>query len=412
MYPLLDKLSVIECASFIAAPSCSLHLQQMGAEVIRIDPIGGGPDFHRWPCVGGSSSGASLYWEGLNKGKLSVAVDFGSPEGRELVSQLICAPGVDNGIFVTNFPVEGFLSHERLSAVRPDIITTRVMGWPDGTSAVDYTVNSVIGVPLMTGPDDGLAPVNHVLPAWDLLTGAYAAFATLAAERQRRQTGLGQELRVPLSDVAIASMAHMGQVAEVLGQGDRPRMGNELYGAFGRDFTTADGYRIMIVAITRRQWSGLLEALGLTAAVAHIEVALGVSFAVDESVRFTHRAVLFGLVEAAIGQRKLDDFASVFEARGVCWGPYKTLSEAIATDPRLVTNNPLFSAVMHPGGATYPTPGAMATLPQQQRSAAKPSPRLGQHTDQVLAERLRLSAAQIGRLHDQGRIAGITKDRS
>ncbi|MBC7727305.1 MAG: CoA transferase [Microbacteriaceae bacterium] len=409
MYPLLDQLCVVECASFIAAPSCCLHLQQMGAQVIRIDPIGGGPDFHRWPRAG-NGDGASLYWEGLNKGKLSVAVDFASPQGRALVTQLICTPGENNGIFVTNFPAEGFLSHERLRGERPDLITTRVMGWPDGTPAVDYTVNSAIGVPLMTGPADGAAPVNHVLPAWDLLAGAYAAFATLAAERQRRQTGLGQELRVPLSDVAIASLAHMGQVAEVLGQGDRPRMGNELYGAFGRDFATADGRRIMLVAITRRQWSGLLEALGLVSAVAEIESALGVSFAADEGVRFTHRAVLFGLVEAAIGQRKLDDLARAFEARGVCWGPYQTLSEAIATDPRLVSGNPLFSSVTHRGGATYPTPGAMATLPQQQRSAARPSPRLGQHTDEVLAERLGLTAAQIGRLHDQGRIAGPTKD--
>ena len=408
MYPLLDHLRVVECASFIAAPSCCLHLQQMGAEVIRIDPIGGGPDFHRWPQAAGD--GASLYWEGLNKGKLSVAVDFGSPEGRELVTQLICAPGEDSGIFVTNFPAEGFLSHEGLRAIRPDLITTRVMGWPDGTPAVDYTVNSAIGVPLMTGPAHDAVPVNHVLPAWDLLTGAYAAFATLAAERQRRQTGLGQELRVPLSDVAIASLAHMGQVAEVLGHGDRPRMGNELYGAFGRDFNTADQRRIMVVAITRRQWSGLLEALGLAAAVAEIESALGVSFAADEGVRFTHRAVLFGLVEAAIGQRKTDDLARAFDARGVCWGPYQTLSEAIATDPRLVSGNPLFSTVTHPSGATYPTPGAMATLPQQQRADAGPSPRLGQHTDQVLADRLGLSSSQIGRLHEQGRVAGPTKD--
>jgi 2-methylfumaryl-CoA isomerase len=78
-----------------------------------------------------------------------------------------------------------------------------------------------------------------VLPAWDLLTGAYAAFAILAAERSRRETGQGQELRIPLSDVAIASLASMGQVAEVLQDGDRPRMGNELFGAFGRDFATS-----------------------------------------------------------------------------------------------------------------------------------------------------------------------------
>jgi 2-methylfumaryl-CoA isomerase len=409
MYPLLQRLRIVECASFIAAPSCTLHLLQMGAEVLRIDPIGGGPDFHRWPRAAGQD-GASLYWEGLNKGKLSVAVDFGSPEGRELVTRLVCAPGEDAGLFVTNFPADGFLAHERLRAHRPDLITTRVMGWPDGTPAVDYTVNAAVGVPAMTGPAAGDTPVNHVLPAWDLLTGAYAAFATLAAERFRRQTGQGQELRVPLSDVAIASLANMGQVAEVLQDGDRPRMGNELYGAFGRDFGTADGQRLMVVAITRRQWSGLVETLGLQAAVAGIEASLGVSFAADEGVRFQHRALLLPLVEAAIARRDAADLAAAFDARGVCWGPYRTLATGIAGEPRLVGANPLFAPVAHPSGATYPTPGAIATLPQQPRGLPPRAPRLGEHTDQVLAERLGLSDAQIGQLHDTGRVAGPAKD--
>jgi 2-methylfumaryl-CoA isomerase len=69
MYSLLKRLRVVECASFIAALSCTLHLMQMGTKVIRIDPIGGGPDFHPWPRA--ASGGASVYWEGLNKGKLS-----------------------------------------------------------------------------------------------------------------------------------------------------------------------------------------------------------------------------------------------------------------------------------------------------------------------------------------------------
>lgn len=408
MYQLLERLHVIECASFIAAPSCSLYLLQMGAEVVRIDPIGGGPDFHRWPRA--AKGGASLYWEGLNKGKLSVAVDFGSPEGRELVQQLVCAPGEDAGIFVTNFPAEGFLSHERLRAHRQDLITTRVMGWSDGSPAVDYTVNAAVGVPLMTGPAEVGGPVNHVLPAWDLLTGAYAAFATLAAERFRRQTGQGQELRVPLSDVAIASMANMGQLAEVLLQGDRPRMGNDLYGAFGRDFVTADGQRIMVVAITRRQWSGMVEALELQTAVAEIESSLDVAFEGDEGLRFQHRALLLPLVEAAIARRTAGELATAFDTRGVCWGRYQSLETAIAGDARLVAGNPLFTPVTHPSGISYPTPGALATLPQQQRAPAKPAPRLGQHTDEVLAERLGLSAAQIGQLHDRGRIAGAMKD--
>jgi len=402
MYQVLNGMRVIECASFIAAPSCSLHLSQMGAQVIRIDPIGGGPDAGRWPLA---PSGSSLYWEGLNKGKQSVAIDFASPEGRELVAQLVCAPGENGGLFVTNFPADGFLSHQRLAQRRLDLITTRVMGWADGTPAVDYTVNAAVGVPYMTGPEDDPAPVNHVLPAWDLLAGAYSAFALLAAERYRRQTGKGQEVRVPLSDMAIASLGHLGQIAEVQG-GDRPKMGNTLFGAFGRDFTTADGQRLMVVAISPRQWSGLVKVLGLEDAVARVEAATGVSFDKDEGLRFTHRDALTPLVEAAIATRQRNELGAAFDASGVCWGPYRTLREGMAEEPRLVSGNGLFSAVTHPSGLTYPTPGAAGTLMQSERINATRAPVLGEHTDQILAEVLGLSTGQIGKLHDAGRVAG------
>ena len=228
VYRLLEGMRVVEGAAFIAGPSCGLYLAQMGAEVIRFDNIGGGPDFRRWPL---SQGGDSFYWEGLNKGKKSVAIDMSSAEGRELAVALATAPGPQGGMFVTNFPVDGFLSYAALKARRDDLICLRIMGWADGTSAVDYTVNAAVGVPLMTGPVDDPRPVNHVLPAWDLLTGAYAAFALLAADRARQATGAGQEIRVPLSDIAVSTLSHLGQVAEVLeAGGDRPRIGNDLLG--------------------------------------------------------------------------------------------------------------------------------------------------------------------------------------
>src|SRR5215475_3135716 len=177
MYGLLNGLRVVDCSAFVAGPTCGLYLAQMGAEVIRIDTKGGGPDFRRWPLA---ESGDSLYWEGLNKAKKSVVIDLARPEGRELAQRLAAAPGEEGGVFVTNFPVEGFLSYEKLSALRPDLICARVMGWADGGPAVDYTVNSAVGVPMLNGFPEEDRPVNNVLPAWDLLTGAYAAFALVS----------------------------------------------------------------------------------------------------------------------------------------------------------------------------------------------------------------------------------------
>ena len=404
MYNLLNGLRVVEASAFVAGPSCGLHLAQLGAEVIRIDQIGGGPDFGRWPLD--PVSGASLYWEGLNKSKKSVALDLGRPEGRELAQRIACAPGNNAGLFVTNFPVAGFLSYDKLRALREDLICIRVMGWPDGRTALDYTVNAAIGVPAMTGPTDHEGPVNHVLPAWDLLTGAYAAFSLLAAERNRRETGQGREIRIPLSDIAIASLGHLGQIGEIAASGaDRPRLGNEIFGAFGRDFATADGKRLMVVAITPRQWTGLLKVLGLDRDVAALEATRGVSFAKDEGVRFAHRDALMPMIEAAVARRGAADLGEAFESNAVCWSTYRTLKEALAEDRYFSADNPVLSTVDHISGRSYLAPGFAGTSPTDERHSATPAHRLGADTDEVLSEVLGLAAAEIAILHDAGLVA-------
>lgn len=403
MYSLLAPLRVVEASSFVACPSAGLYLSQMGAEVIRVDQIGGGPDYRRWPQA---DNGASLYWEGLNKGKKSVALNLGQAEGRELLAALVTAPGEDAGLFLTNFPVDGFLAHDRLAARRADLITVRVMGQANGGPALDYTVNSALGIPQITGPAElGDTPVNHVLPAWDLLTGAYAAFAAMAALHHRRATGQGQDVRIPLADVGIATIANLGQLAETLQGGDRARYGNAVFGAFGRDFLCSDGRRVMVMAITQRQWAGLVKVLGIGDQVAGIETSRGVSFATDEGMRFAHRDALFPLVEAAVARRRSDELAQALDANGCCWGPYLAMHEAVR-DPAMVTQNPVFADIEQISGSRYPVPGAMASLPGKTRLPPVRAPRLGEHSDAVLADVLGLGSGQIGALHDKGIVAG------
>ena len=399
MYDLLSGLSVIEASSFVASPTAGLYCAQMGAEVIRVDQIGGGPDFHRWPVTANNDS---LYWENLNRAKKSVALDLSRPEGRELLQALVRATGQ----VITNFPAKGFMAHDVLAEGRPDLVTVRVMGWADGSPALDYTVNNAVGYPMLTGA--GPEPVNHVLPAWDLLSGAYASFALLAALRRRAETGEGSEVRIPLSDVAIGTVANLGSMAEVLYEGhDRPRLGNTVYGLFGRDFVTADGVRTMIVVVTPRQWVNLVAALGLGAAVAAAETRLGVSFAKDDGLRFTHRDALFPLFEQAIAARAHADLAAAFDAGGVVHSAYRNMSEAVR-DPALVADNPIFGAADNPSGFAYPAAGSFATIPQLDRQPPAPAPRNGEHSEQVLAERLSLSSGEIARLIDS-RIVGIAQ---
>ena len=199
---ILAGLRVIEGSAFVAAPLGGMTLAQLGADVIRFDPIGGGLDSTRWPLK--RESGTSMFWAGLNQGKRSIAVDIRDERGQALLTDLICAPGADAGLFVTNFPARGWLAYEALAAKRPDLIMVNLIGRRDGGSEVDYTVNPQIGFPVLTGPAHTDAPTNHVFPAWDSIAGNMIVTALLAALRRRDRTGEGQLVTLALKDVGLA----------------------------------------------------------------------------------------------------------------------------------------------------------------------------------------------------------------
>lgn len=400
---LLTGMRVVEGSAFVAAPLGGMTLAQMGADVIRFDPIGGGLDAKRWPVT---ADGKSLFWAGLNKGKRSVAVDIRSPRGREIVTALVTAPGADAGFLLTNFPVRGWLDYERLCAKRPDLVMVSIVGNYDGSSAVDYTVNPSTGFPWATGPTNTSYPVNHLLPAWDAITGTLAAATLLAADRYRSRTGAGQLARIALSDVAFAMVGHLGKIAEVQVNGtERPKYGNYLYGAFGRDFHTADGKRIMVVALTKAQWHSLREATGLDEGFTAIEHQLGIDLE-EQGDRFAARELIAALIKPWVLVRTLDQVRECFDAHGVSWGPYQTFRELVENDPRCSTENPMWAEIEQPGIGTYLTPGSPVASSTVPRQPPRPAPRLGEHTDEVLAAVLGLGDAEIGRLHDDGVVAG------
>ncbi|MGZ8802161.1 MAG: CoA transferase, partial [Mycobacterium sp.] len=121
----LAGVRIIEISSFVAVPLAGMTLAQLGAEVLRVDPIGGAADYHRWPLTG---AGDSIYWAGLNKGKRSLAVDMRSEQGQQLVERLI----TDSGVFITNVAGRQWHSYEVLGRQRPDLIHVEVSGRADG----------------------------------------------------------------------------------------------------------------------------------------------------------------------------------------------------------------------------------------------------------------------------------------
>jgi len=403
MSGILAGLRVVEGSAFVAAPLGGMTLAQLGADVIRFDQIGGGLDRDRWPLA---ENGQSLFWAGLNKGKRSIQIDLHSPAGRELVQALVTAPGEDAGLFLTNFPARGWLAYEALRARREDLVMVALTGNPDGSSEVDYTVNPATGFPWATGPRNLAEPLNSVLPAWDVAMGTLATTGLLAAERRRRLSGEGTLVRLALSDVAFAMVGNLGRIAEAqLGSRDQPKDGNYLYGAFGHDFETRDGRRVMVVALTPRQWIALQEATGIADACASIEQATGHDLSA-EAGRFGARDLIAALLRPWFAARDLASIRAAFAGTSVSWGPYQTFRQLVTEDPRVSTANPLFSEVEQPGVGTYLAPGSPLDFEALPRIPAAPAPLLGEHTEEVLAEVLGLGAAEIGRLHDDGTVAG------
>ena len=400
-HAILDGLRIVEASAFVAAPLGGMTLAQLGADVIRIDPPGGGLDYRRWPVT---QDGQSLFWCGLNKHKRSVAIDVASPEGREIAKALICAPGPGAGILLTNLPPRGYLDFEALRAQRADLIQLVLSGDRHGGSAVDYTVNPRVGLPYLTGSGAPEDVVNHVLPAWDLVTGQMAAIGLLAAERHRTRTGEGQLVKLALEDVALAVMGHLGFIAEAqLGQ-HRQRVGNDLYGAFGRDFATADGVRIMVVGLTRKQWRSILTATQLQREVSALASALGVDLD-REGERFRAREAIAGLLASWIAQHTLQEIEAAFNAQGVCWSRYQTVNQLVRDVPACSTDNPMFSMVQQAGVGNILSPGLPVSFSAFDRLPARPAPQLGQHTEEVLTSILGLATSEVGRLVDKGVLA-------
>jgi 2-methylfumaryl-CoA isomerase len=408
MAGILSGLRVVEGSAFVAVPLAGMTLAQMGADVIRFDRLGGGLDAHRWPVT---KSGQSLFWAGLNKGKRSIAVDISSDEGKELITAIITAPGPDSGCFLTNLRIRGWMDYPALKARREDLIMVSLLGTRQSGPAVDYTVNPAVGFPNATGPEGSTEPVAHVLPAWDCIAGQMVAMGLLAAERHRLRTGEGQQVEIALKDVAAAMLGHLGIIGEVMvNDVDRPKGGNSLYGAYGQDFVCADGRRVMVIGLTDRQWRSLVKVMGLEAEMEALGRELGLNLR-SEGDRYRARQPITELLRPWFASRRVEEFAGALDQAGCTWSEFRSFAEAVRLDPDLSPANPMFQEIEQPGIGRFPVPGTPFAFSGIERQPAQPAPVLGQHTEEILADVLRLGESTIGRLFDRGIVGGPAASR-
>ncbi len=389
----LAGVRIVEISAFVAAPLGGMTLAQLGAEVIRIDPLGGNIDHTRWPVT---ADGNSIYWASLNKGKRSVALDLKSEEGRRIATELIAQAGT----VITNLPARGWLSYENLSQHRSDLVMLRLTGNRDGSPAVDYTVNASSGFPAVTGFDE--TPTNNALPAWDVAAGLYIATGVLGAELERRSSGEGQEIGIALSDVMLATVGNLGYIAEVQTNGStRGPLGNAIYGAYGQSFSTVDRRAVMVVAISNRQWRSLGEATGLSERLAMIGPMLDVDLN-TEGGRYEAREAIDAVLRPWFAARTAEEATRLLAEAGVLQGVFRTFEQLVHEDPRCTTENPLFTEIDQPGVGRVLAPTLPLAFGATPAAPAVPAPLLGEHTDEVLAEVLGTSAEALMDLRARG----------
>lgn len=393
----LSGLRVVETTSFVAGPLAGMTLAQLGAQVLRLDQVGGAADSSRWPL---NREGHSLFWANLNKGVKSVAIDFRSPAGQELAAALITLPGEFGGLYVDNTIGRDFLSYESLSDRRPDLVHVHIQGYADGRPAMDYAVNPRFGVPMLTRPVDSDRPVNQVLPAWDIATGLLAVSGLLAGLHRRSTTRAGSRIDLALADVAAAHVAHLGWLAEASERGgDRPRLGNHMFGAFGVDFECADGRRVIAVAITRQQWRDLIVMTGTAPIFDSLSEVHGADFSV-EGERFENRALIEAVLAPWFARHTSDDVLAAARGTRVMAGEFRTPFEVVESY-RMGHESGVLAEVEQVGIGSMLT----ATSPirwNTEYADVSAAPTFGADTEWAMGELLGLSGLEIGRLADDG----------
>jgi len=376
-------------------------LVELGADVVRVDPPGGGVDSRRWPV----HNGRSLYWTGLNQGKRSVNIDMRTSRGQQLVADLI----VSAGTCITNLPPADWMNYRTLRTRRPDLVMATISGNGDGTVAVDYTINAALGFPWVTGPRTVEGPVNHVLPAWDLLTAQTTVTAVITAELHRARTGEGSNLKIALADVALSAVAHLGLIAEAqLDQNPRGRFGNDVFGTYGRDFATADGRHVVVIALTRRQWRSLVDATETRAEMAEVEKQHAADLG-DEARRWELREAISAILAPWFKARTFKQIRSALDAHAVLWGPYQTFKQMLAEDPRASPRNPLFAQVVQPGLGEVLTAASPIFVESAERVPPGVAPAMGEHTRDVLQDWLGLTHSDLDDLATNGVIARVSE---
>ncbi|MEJ8293242.1 CaiB/BaiF CoA-transferase family protein [Delftia tsuruhatensis] len=409
----LGHLRVLDLSRVLAGPWCTQNLADMGADVIKIEKPGEGDDTRHWgppffPDAQGNPSDNAVYFAACNRNKRSVTVDMATAEGQRLIREL----AMQSDVVVENFKTGGLkrygLDYASLSALNPRLIYCSVTGFGQTgpyapRAGYDLLVQAMSGLMSITGRADsepGGGPLRVGVAVIDLFTGMYATTAILGALEARHRTGRGQHIDMALLDVAMAVLANQG--AGFLNTGHVPgRQGNTHPSVVPyQDFPTADG-RMLLAIGNDGQFARFCEAGGT-------DWASDERFATNAG-RVTHRDALIPLMSDLTRSRPTAEWIALLEDKAVPCGPINHIGQAF-DDAQVRARGLRVEQERYPGATppagetinrvvTTASPLRLSDTPTTLRHAP---PALGQHTDEVLRQRLGLDAQQLQALRDQG----------
>jgi crotonobetainyl-CoA:carnitine CoA-transferase CaiB-like acyl-CoA transferase len=373
----LAGLTVLDLSRVLAGPYATQLLGDLGATVWKVERPGGGDETRAWgpPFVGG----ASAYFLSVNRNKRSAALDFRDPAHLAAIQRAAAAADVVVENFLPGVLVPFGLDPASLRRARPDAIVCSITGYgQDGPYAelpgYDAVLQGFVGLSSVTGEPDG-PPLKVGVALIDVLTGAHAAAAILAALVGRLRSGTGAHIDLALSEVGIHSLVNVAQAALSTGRPARRHGNAHPHIVPYQTFAAADGLFVLAVG-NDAQWSRLCEALGEPGRARDPRFA-------SNPGRVEHRAELVGWLSARFATAPREAWLERFRRASVPAGPVRDVHEAVA-DPALAARG-MVAEHRLPGGERTPLFALPWEVDGRRPPVLHPPPALGQHTAEFLA---------------------------
>lgn len=388
----LKGIKVIDLTKVLAGPLCSQYLGEYGADVIKIETTGTGDDTRGWlPQV----QGQSAVFMAVNHNKRSLAVDLKSDEGRNIVHRLVEQADVVLQGFGGGTAEKLGVDFDTLSALNPQLIYAEISGYgrngPMGKEpGYDVMLQAFSGMISTMGSKEGDYARASFSPV-DIGTAMHGLSGVLAAVLERNRTGHGVYLEISLLDTALGFMSYMAQSYWQTGQNPKPMGTAHPSMSPYQAFQAADG-AIMLGAGNDAQWRRFCAAAGLDAYVDHPDFA-------TNALRMANLEKTQALVQAVMETRTVSDWLACLSAAGVPCSAIHTLGQAL--DHPQVAARGLIVESEHPVLGTMKNIGHPVRFQKQDRSASRPPPLHGQHSEEVLRE-AGYSPEQIHTLCKQG----------